>query len=273
MVTSLSALTRLELICIGFESPRSCPPREGRHRLPTRSVLPALTDLMFIGLSEYLEDLVARIDAPLLNRLYISFFHQVIFDTPQLAQFLSRTPKLKACDEARLIFSDLHATITLPGRDNLGLQLGISCRRSDWQLSSLAQVCTSSLPQALTPMLEHLHILEDISWRPLWQDDLANDHWLELFHQFTTVRNLYLSPEFVPRIAPTLQELVGERVTEVLPNLQRIFLEDLDLQESGFVPEAMWQFIAARQLSGHPIAISPWIRQYKLMDDIYNIDE
>jgi hypothetical protein len=152
MVTCLSALTRLKLLLIGFKFLR--PPRGRQHPPPTRSVLPALTELTFIGVSEYLEDLVARIDAPLLNRLYILFFYQAIFDTPQLAQFLSRTPNIKAYDEARVILSDSSATITLPGRDNLGLQLGISCGgRSEWQLSSLAQVCTSSFPQALIPML------------------------------------------------------------------------------------------------------------------------
>jgi hypothetical protein len=102
----------------------------------------------------------------------------------------------------------------------------------------------------------HLYILENKFSRPLWQDDLENNQWLELFHPFTTVKNLYLSREFVPRIVPILQELVGERVTEVLPNLQSIFLEDL--QESESVPESMRQFIAARRLSSRPIAISHW---------------
>ena len=261
LVTCLSAFTRLEALCIEFKSPRSRPPLEGRRRRPrpTRSILPALTVLRFVGVSEYLEDLVTRIDAPQLNELDITFFYQLIFNTPQLVQLISRTPNLKAYDEARVIFSDSRAAIALPGRDNPGLKLGISCSRSDWQLSSLAQLCTSSFPQALISMVEHLHILEDVSMRPHWQDDLETDQWLELFHPFRAVKNLYLSREFAPRIAPALQELVGERVTEVLPNLQSIFFEDL--QEPESVPEAMQQFIAARQLSDRPIAISHWTRQ------------
>jgi hypothetical protein len=267
MVTCLSALTSLKVLSFKFKSPQSCPPREGRPPPPTRSVLPALTKLRFTGVSEYLEDLVTRIDAPLLDFLDITFFHQLIFDTPKLVQFISRTPNLKAYNEARMIFSGSRATIALLGRDNLGLELGISCGQSDWQLSSLAQVCTSSFPQALIPMLEHLYILEDEFPRPRWQDDLENDQWLELFRPFTTVKNLYLSREFIPRLVPTLQELIGERVTKVLPNLQSIFLEDLE--ESGFVPEAMLQFIAARQLSSRPIAISRWTRRDKWMMDWY----
>jgi hypothetical protein len=60
--------------------------------------------LWFKGFVEYLEYLVARIDAPLLDNLYILFFHQLIFDTPQLAQFVSRTPNFKAHDGACVVF-------------------------------------------------------------------------------------------------------------------------------------------------------------------------
>jgi hypothetical protein len=206
-----------------------------------------------------LEDLVTQIDAPLLDNLDITFFHQVVFDTPQLVQFISCAPKLESYDEACIEFFDLWATITLSGRDNQGLRLRFFCEQSDRQLSSLAQFCASSFPQALIPMLEHLWILENEYLRPFWQG-VENTQWLELFHPFTTVKNLYLSRGIVPRIVPTLQELAGERVTEVLPNLQSIFLEDL--QESRFVPETIRQFIAARQLrvSGSPIAISDWTR-------------
>jgi hypothetical protein len=46
--------------------------------------------LHFRGVSEYLEYVVIRIDAPRLDSLYMRFFHQLIFDIPQLAQFVSR---------------------------------------------------------------------------------------------------------------------------------------------------------------------------------------
>ena len=89
------------------------------------------------------------------------------------------------------------------------------------------------------------------------------------FHPFTAVKDLYLSLDFVPRIASALQGLVEEGLTEVLPNLERIFLEDLE--ESGFIPEAMRQFIAARQMStgSRPITISHWTREdeWSMVDD------
>jgi hypothetical protein len=51
----------------------------------------------------------------------------------------------------------------------------------------------------------------------------------------------------VPRIAPTLQELVGERVIEVLPALQCLFLDKL--HPSGTVQEEIVKFVNARQLA------------------------
>jgi hypothetical protein len=96
----------------------------------------------------------------------VTFFHQLIFDTPQLVQFVSRTPKFEVHDEARMLFSDSGVWVTLPQTFDGRLNFGISCRQSDWQLSSIAQVCGSSLPQALIPAGERLYILEDSEFSP-----------------------------------------------------------------------------------------------------------
>jgi hypothetical protein len=257
MVTFLSTLTRLERLCLKFQSPQSRPNREGRRPHPlTRSVLPALTYFRFKGVSEYLEDFVARIDAPMLDNLDITFFHQLIFDTPKLRQFISRTPNLKAHDEACVVVSDSGVRIApvRPFDRGFRVDLEISCRQSDWQLSSLAQVCRSSFPHTFISSLENLYIREDGYPRLRWQDDIENAQWLELLHPFTALKNLYLSKEFTPRIAPVLEEVVGERVVEILPALQGLFLEEVN--PAGPVQEAIEKFVAARQPSGHPIAVS-----------------
>jgi len=209
-----------------------------------------------------LEDLVARFDAPLLDNLQITFFHQLIFDTPQLVQYISHTPNLKAPTEARVIFSSgfVQVTLTRPGQASpKGLGLGFTCGHSDWQLSSLAQVFSSSIPQALISTVEQLYIYESGFLQPRWQDDVEDSQWLDVLNPFTAVKDLYLSQNFVPRIAPTLQELVGERVNEVLPALQCLFLEKL--HPSGTVQEEIVKFLDAQQLAEHPIAVSLWERE------------
>ena len=62
-----------------------------------------------------------------------------------------------------------------------------------------------------------------------------------------------ISERVAPRVAPPLAELTGERVTEVLPALQDIFVEEL--QSMGRIQEALDHFAALRRISGFPVAI------------------
>jgi len=215
-----------------------------------------------------LEGIVARIDAPMLDNLDITFFHQLIFDTPSLPQFISRTPNFKAPHEACVAVSDSSVRIAplRPFVRGFRVDLEISCRQSDWQLSSLAQVCRSSFPYTFITSLENLYIHEDEYPRLRWQNATENAQWLELLHPFAAVKNLYLCKEFTPRIAPVLQELVEERVVEILPALQGLFLEEVNPARP--VQEAIGQFVAARQLSGHPIAVAQWDK-----DEWWKVDD
>jgi hypothetical protein len=83
MLTVLSALTNLQYLWLGFESPQSRPDWASR-RPPKRSLLPVLTYFSFNGVSEYLDNLVECVDAPRLKDLDIPFFNQMVFDTPRL---------------------------------------------------------------------------------------------------------------------------------------------------------------------------------------------
>jgi hypothetical protein len=259
MVTGLSALTRLKYLDIEFLSPRSHPdPASRRPPLQTRIVLPALADFQFRGVCEYLEDLVARTHAPLLKRAHITFFNQLVFDTFQFSQFIGRVEKFRTLNQAKVVFYHVSVMITLsPQRDSIRttdypfLDLEISCRQLDWQLSSLAQICSPFLPSI--SILQHLDIREGQYWRPLGKDDMENNQYLEFLHPFTSAENLYLSQNPVIRIAPTLQELAGHRVTDVFPALQNLFLNGP--KQSGPVREAARQFASALQLSGHPVAV------------------
>jgi hypothetical protein len=261
MATALSTLTNLGELVLEFRSPRSHPDLTSRRPPPlTRLVIPALTRFQFNGVSEYFDDLVARIDTPRLNKLEVTFFNQIIFDTPQFIQFISHTPALKTLEQARVIFGDDAAGIKLmsqtPGRGEF--YVNIPCEKLDWQVSSLEQVCTWCLPPFST--LEDLYIYQNRFLRKgnffSTKDVIENTLWLELLHPFTAVKNLCLSEELAPRIMLSLQELVGGRTTVVLPNLQNIFLEVL--QESGPVHEAIVQFVAMRQVTGLDIAVSRW---------------
>ena len=253
IVALISALSGLETLFLSFRSPQSRPDQGSRHPPPSkRPVIPALTHLNFKGVIEYLEDLVAFIDTPQLESLYITFFNQIDFDTPRLAQFINRSPKLRK-HEAQVEFDDSGANIALPPRSRT-LQISISCIEPDWQLSSIEQICNSSL--YLLSTVEDIYIAHQYS-RLVWKNDaIENTQWLQLLLPFTAVKNLYLSKVFAPGIAAALQELVEGRIAVVLPSLQNIFVEGFE--HSGPFQKNIGQFIAARQLSDHPIEISVW---------------
>jgi hypothetical protein len=245
MLTALSTLTSLETFWLGFESPRSRPNWASRHPPPrTRSVLPALVHFEFKGFSEYLEDLMARIDAPRLSRLNTMFLNETVFVTPKLVHFICCTSTLKAFEKASVVFDDGVAAIRL------------------WHLSNLEQVCADcapSLPPPFMPEDHHDYEYEAKYWQPDREDNIEDILWLELLLPFTAVRDLYLSEAFAERVVPTLQELVGRMTTtEVLPTLQNIFLEGFP--PSGPVQEGIRQFVASRQVTNHHIAVSRWDR-------------
>ena len=260
MATALSALTSLRSLRLEFQSPRSCPDRESRRLPPlTRSIFPLLTYIRFKGASEYLDDLVASIDAPQLNLLYITFFNQIVFDTSQVIQFVDRAPALKSLDKACAEFGTGAAKVALLPRsprtsDRARLEVKVLCEDLDWQVSSTEQVCTSCFPPLSA--LEDLYI-SGSNLEAARQDNIETALWLELLRPFTTVKNLYLSYTIVPHIEPALQELVEGRTTEVLPALQNIFF--YGPQQSEPVQEAIRRFVAtaaARQATGRPIAVS-----------------
>ena len=258
MVAALSTLIRLKYLTLRFESPRSCPDQSSRRPPPsTRSVLPGLIYFSFKGVSEYLDDLVACIDAPQLNTLFITFFNDTLFDKPQLVRFISHTPMSKALGNAYIFLRDRNAEVEFLSQtsEEVVFFVKVLCRGLDWQISSLEQVCTSCLPPLF--VLEDLYFDEDPYSQPDWKASIENTQWLGLFRSFMAVKNLYLSEKFASCIAPALQELVEGRTTDVLPALQNIFLKELDL--SGSVHEGIGKLVAARQAANHPIVISPWI--------------
>jgi hypothetical protein len=96
MATCLASMTSLESFALGFDPTRSRPNQQSRRLpLPTPATLPALVVLEFMRVSEYLEDLLARVDCPALHSVQITLFLQLILSISQLPRLIGRTEKLK----------------------------------------------------------------------------------------------------------------------------------------------------------------------------------
>jgi hypothetical protein len=217
--------------------------------------------LSFRGLSEYLEILVARIDPPRLNYFKIAFFNQIILDIPQTIRFLSHLEWLRLTSPSlefhptgyvNIVFHpDLHKWPTFSGTIP---SWKILCKRLDWQVFYVAQLCSRILP--LRSSVEELSINHDYLCdkdlpKEILPDDMDPTLWLKLFHSFCSVRKLIIiSTKLEPLIVAALQGLTGESAAEVLPSLESLFVNQLLPDQA--TQRGMESFVTARQTLGSP---------------------
>ena len=264
MVALISTLSSLRSLTLRFEVPGYLPGWENRSLPPPkRSILPALEKLDFQGVIKYLEVLLTFIEAPQMNHTFITFFDQTYFDCPRLAQFINCTPTLRAVKEAHVQFADYTAIVKLyqtSTSNPFGLWIEIICSNEpDLQFSTIERLCSPFLRTIST--LEDLYIEHEYSLAERGEiGAIENALWLQLLLPFLSVKDLYISEDFAPGIAKALKELDGARITEVLPSLQNIFVEWF--KPLGAFQKKVGKFVAARQLSGQPIAISVWNKKY-----------
>ena len=266
VVTCLSGMPGLKTLNLKFLSSRSRPDRM-RQSSPvvTRTVLPVLTLLGFQGASEYLEDFVGQITTPVLTDLSVTFLG-LVPHIPRFYEFVSRTSKLKLSNRATVGF--YVAVVCLKFVPSSGFELAIKCDNLPEQVSSMAAVC-----RELSPLLSHverLDLLGRLASLPVWQRLMDPMQWQELFHPFIDVQSLHVSKKLGLLIAPALQALTGERVTEVLPRLLYIFYEGF--RPSGPVHEATKPFVTARQQSSLPVAVLRWVRELDMYSEFGDWD-
>ena len=248
MAICLAALPRLKTYFIGSCSVTSHTDRMGPPPV-TRFSVPALIDFGFDGDSEYLEDLVARIDCPRLNVISIGYLNQLHdLQLTQLFKFIDRSedPEISLIRHVDIIFSCYSVVFEMypcPGSSRHWgrVTVSIACQQIERQASLVAQVF--SQPSTMLSRALHLKLSPDMDNVHCYYDD-----WLYLLRQFSIIRTLHVSLEFVWPIASTLKNATGDAVTEVLPVVDLIYLD-------GQLVSCVENFLAARLLSGRPVTI------------------
>jgi len=224
---SLSGLTQLETLSLHF---LSFPPRRNHVGLPPqpeeRVVLPALAFLKYRGTSKYLDSFVARIDAPRLGNIDITFFSQPTMDASQLGRFIERIEIPTSLSHAEIQFTELSISISFSTQPDAPtrLELRIPCKQLDWQLSSIAQICDHFSP--FTFRVENLHIKEiQLSSR---QIDMDLEQWLKLFCSFRGVKDFYADDEHVTENCLFAMGQADREHRTVLPSLRTLHIPKLE---------------------------------------------
>jgi F-box-like len=250
MVTCLSAMPRLGSLRFQFDSPKSFPNRENRRHPPlARSTLPALRNMIFEGIDEYFEDLIARIDTPVIHQAEISFFPRHFYDFSQLSRFIGRVEVFKSPAHTSISLSHGMAEVLVsPRREIYGparLSMGISCYELHVQLRYLVQVCSSSLlplSNVESLAISSVDRLQQSNRGPSAEDFL----WLDLLHPFSAVKHLHIDENSMKPVAYTLKEVVKERITEIFPAIRELSIGQQ--LPSGSILRAIEKFATARGL-------------------------
>jgi len=260
MVAGLSSSTNLRELLIEFQFPKSPLDRRILFPPPRRHVvLPALTKFSFRGVSEYLEDFVARIRTPSLHHVEIRYFNQLIFHVPQLVRFIKRTENLGPFNQADVTWSvDGIMTSLLSSETGVYVALQILCHEMDWQLSSLAQLCSQLHP--LVSRVEWLDMAMKKIPQPNWQDDMDATQWLEVFRTFTAVYALHLGSVVLSSVLSALEGLNADSAAQMLPALRDLWFDSDSPEQPSSVQEALKLFLSARQHSDCTVTVRRWKR-------------
>jgi hypothetical protein len=265
---ALSGMTHLRPISLHF---LSLPPRRNFLCLPPQSgeriVLPALTCLKYRGTSKYLDSFGARIDAPLLEEIEITFFCQPTVDASQLGRFIGRiemqTPLNKA--EVETSTDAISISFTNSGAST-HLRLQIFCKQLDWQLSCMAQVC-----DRISPFL-HVSDLGINTVRPSdGQDDVSDGQWLDLLRsfKFDSAKSFWVAGEHATDILCILGP-ASEGNTHMLPSLRHI---RGPMAMDGPLWDSIQSFIAKRSTTGRPVEVNASSYQCHICHDSFGEEQ
>ena len=224
LVARLRSLPQLEELSIQFSIPIPRPSAE--WELSGEQVFPVplltLKKLCFVGVSSYLESLVAQIWAPRLTQLDITLFNQIIFALPRLSHLInimqSIGPKFSA---AEVFFRRDEVSVTMPRHASaLYFSLHVRCVQLDWQIDCAAQIC-GALSHELSGVKEFRLNIYDQNMPTEWQNgEIDPTTWYELLRPFIGAKELQIHDGLLEELSRALR--VEGRDPGFLPNLQYI---------------------------------------------------
>jgi hypothetical protein len=252
LVTQLQGLPHLEKLSIGFAVPIPCPSRERELLHPPISpvTLPSIRRLTFRGLGVYLDNLVAQINTPLLDRLDLTLFFELAFTLVNLNEFIHRTEGFR-CLVSQVTFNNGGVSINASQYEQPDTQkfsLRVNCNCLDWQIDSSAQVCNAlgrvvSIVEELTLDLDADGMISN------WENTLDDMMWHELLLPFVGVKSLHIGSSLTLELSQALGSVVGDLVPELLPELQQIRVH-LSIDDAK---NAFSAFVETRVSVGRPI--------------------
>jgi hypothetical protein len=248
LTVALSRMTQLRSLSLHFLPTNH---HVGASLPPGKAVIiPSLTRLDFRGNSEFLEDLVAGIDAPYLGDIELTFFNKFNGTVPKIGEFIDRIGMHKSHHRADILFSVDAISFSFIQREApTGIKFQVHREPSSKLLSTMARVFTHL--SASLPDLEELRISATQGF--ISQYRLHNGSWPELLNAFASVKWFHNAGNLSTDIASALR-LPEQRRGAVLPALRKLYISQPGPRHAP-LREGVVAFMTSRRLSGHRIAV------------------
>ena len=267
MATCLSVLTRLQTLRITVQCGFHPPSQPLPELAPT--ILPALTFCMLDGPHDYFRDLIARVDAPRLDTVYLCFWGEPILDIPRLTQFIKRTEMSKFPLRLDVYFDTGRVGVHLSLRSSIipaEFHLSLPCTGEiTTRLELMERICAPC--PLLFSQVKWLKIDDHYDVLPRGPRSTMSKRWLGFLQPFTAVETLIVPRRIVlPHVATALGSRTDTGAAEVLPTLQTILI--MGSQSDLFhVTELLNPFIVARDQANCPVTVEiidsgSWERDY-----------
>ncbi|KAH9028386.1 hypothetical protein EDB85DRAFT_1971055 [Lactarius pseudohatsudake] len=236
IVGGLAGLTRLRTLSIQFAIPYER--MDSPMHLQSRAVLPALTKFEFGGGSGYLDELMAQIDMPRIEDVRIEY-SELDVQAPQFSEFI----KLSQFKRARADFRYPNFKLDLSQGECHQAHHSLIILDSEVQEFTAPEI--ARLLDQLVPMLSNVVHLSVVGKHG------RGDDMLPLLRLFPAVEAMDVSRKTGgytrAYLTSALEDIAEDMITEVLPALQLLWLEDDD--------NKLERFLSLRRLSGHPVTI------------------
>jgi hypothetical protein len=282
----------LQTLSIGFLSAVPRPGLGNQRFLPpgqtSRIELPALRQLVYRGVSAYLESLLARIRTPLIQDIDFTLFNQLTLRIPRICTSIGNLEPFRPTT-ARIDFAQTSAHILLfvpsmvlqsseSQSQSPDISLSVSCARLDFQVSAMAQICTglSGSGTVSGAGLEHANLVLPVEELMLGfhQSGLSEEWrggevdpslWCTLLTPFRQTRTLRVHVALAADLGHVLRppqpqqdglapvgEALGLEREMLFPELRTIVLLHGDHERMlGGASEAFRSFVDERNRAGH----------------------
>jgi hypothetical protein len=212
-----------------------------------RVVLPSLTLFDFQGITKYLEDFLAGINAPLLGDIEATFFKEdIMSDLSQLGKFIDRMKIHKSYPQAHILSSERSISISFiqPGVPT-SIRLHVLCELFSEQLYSMTRLFI--LFSAFLAYVEDLRI--STTRQPTQEDDAYSGEWSRSINLFRGVKWFHLDGSSSMTIVRALQQ----PNETVLPAMHKLYVPPMP--RHALLSEEVVSLMTSRRLSGRPIAV------------------